>query len=492
MLLAEKCSRTYALFSLAAILIFPIFIQSALGQISCAPKPPSPPKRISAGEGFAPLPLPVTPLRRTERKRPPAPPTLVAKANLGMKKVMHNNREVWQWVHAAGDMHDLFQLARRELKINYKSDVVRMEEFNYSPESVPIMYMTSREGFVLNDAQRKALRRYVLDGGVILAAAGSGNEAFTRTFRNEMRKLFFDRPWHVFPADHPMYRSHHVIVSVTYRRGASDVFKAPPQLEGINIGTRAAIILSPADLSCGWNRHTHPEGLRVMPEDAQKIGINVLAYVLAYYRIGRLTSVPVMFKSEESDPGDVRVGQIMHAGDWDPSPSGLQHFLRQVSHDTSAGVNYRREAIDLENADLYKYPFLYLTGLLDFKLSDKAASNLKQYLDHGGFLLVSNSCNRKDFDRAVRREIGKLYSNQKLKLLPATHAVYSTHHNLASRAASTARLEGLASDKTTNIIYSPGSIGSAWDGESPPFVKLPDPAVARAVGVNALVYAMTH
>ncbi|NQT52767.1 hypothetical protein HQ576_11975, partial [bacterium] len=33
------------------------------------PPPPPKPSRISASEGFAPLPLPVTPLRRTEKKR---------------------------------------------------------------------------------------------------------------------------------------------------------------------------------------------------------------------------------------------------------------------------------------------------------------------------------------------------------------------------------------------------------------------------------------
>jgi len=43
-------------------------------------KPPeAPPKRISGGEGMAPLPLPATPLRRTERKRQPTPPALFGK-----------------------------------------------------------------------------------------------------------------------------------------------------------------------------------------------------------------------------------------------------------------------------------------------------------------------------------------------------------------------------------------------------------------------------
>lgn len=40
--------------------------------------------RISGGESFPPLPLPATPLRRTERKKEPAPPALVGKINLNI------------------------------------------------------------------------------------------------------------------------------------------------------------------------------------------------------------------------------------------------------------------------------------------------------------------------------------------------------------------------------------------------------------------------
>src|SRR5437764_1137761 len=39
--------------------------------------PQAKPQRRNAGEGMAPLPLPATPLRRSEKKREPAPPALV-------------------------------------------------------------------------------------------------------------------------------------------------------------------------------------------------------------------------------------------------------------------------------------------------------------------------------------------------------------------------------------------------------------------------------
>ena len=60
-----------ALLLAAAFLLLPGVV--ALGAASCGPPPPAKPHRRKAGESFPPLPLPATPLRRTERKRPPAP-----------------------------------------------------------------------------------------------------------------------------------------------------------------------------------------------------------------------------------------------------------------------------------------------------------------------------------------------------------------------------------------------------------------------------------
>src|SRR5947208_447485 len=45
--------------------------------------PQAAPRRIGGGESFPPLPLPATPLRRTERKREPSPPKIIAKVIWG-------------------------------------------------------------------------------------------------------------------------------------------------------------------------------------------------------------------------------------------------------------------------------------------------------------------------------------------------------------------------------------------------------------------------
>ncbi|MBM4048520.1 MAG: hypothetical protein FJ279_25750, partial [Planctomycetes bacterium] len=61
-----------------------LLCQSAQAQSKCGnTAAPAKPTRIKGGESFPPLPLPATPLRRTERKRQPSPPALVGKLEYG-------------------------------------------------------------------------------------------------------------------------------------------------------------------------------------------------------------------------------------------------------------------------------------------------------------------------------------------------------------------------------------------------------------------------
>lgn len=53
------------------------------GPIDCGPPPMAKPQFRTGGESFPPLPLPATPLRRSEKKRPPSPPALVGKMAMG-------------------------------------------------------------------------------------------------------------------------------------------------------------------------------------------------------------------------------------------------------------------------------------------------------------------------------------------------------------------------------------------------------------------------
>ncbi len=81
-------SAMHGVFAIFALGVLATIGSAARGDDFQNPKAVIPPiahqNRISGGESFAPLPLPATPLRRTERKRDPAPPALVGKIDLNI------------------------------------------------------------------------------------------------------------------------------------------------------------------------------------------------------------------------------------------------------------------------------------------------------------------------------------------------------------------------------------------------------------------------
>ncbi|MBI5366104.1 MAG: DUF4159 domain-containing protein [Planctomycetes bacterium] len=87
--------------------------------------------------------------------------------------------------------------------------------------------------------------------------------------------------------------------------------------------------------------------------------------------------------------------------------------------------------------------------------------------------------------------------------LPPEHAVFSTRYPLTA-VEYTAKvkatfgkltapyLEGIALDGATRVLYSRFDLGCGWENEEHPWAKGVAPKDAVRVGINAVVYALTH
>jgi len=481
--------------------------------VSCGPAPKAKPHRWTGGESFPPLPLPVTPLRRSEKKRPPAPPALVGKIQYG--KVVTGTDEKGgrytyrEWTHAAGDIKGLMRRVNGNLGIRYRGVATDLARFSFSPEELPVLYLSGREAFELDDAVRAKLRVYLQDGGTLVGNASSGSEDFFKSFVVEMNKLFPRRRMLELPSDHPIYTTYFRIKTVEYLVDGKS-FRAPPKLWGVNIGCRAAVVFAPYDLACAWDNHFHEKGRRVWsakrgPEDAYRLGVNTIAYALASYRYGRYMANGKVYFEADAPAGDrLAFGQIVHGGDWDPCPGAAMGLFKYAAANSTLGVQFRREAVDLRTAKAFSHPVLYLTGHHDFVLADEEIANLRRYLAGGGFLLADACCGRREFDAAFRREIARVLPGAKLEKLPAAHPLYaaagervaSVGYTPAVRATKgevkTLPLEGLQYKGHLCVVYSPYALGAGWQEEQSPYSLGVAPKDARRLGLAALMYAMTH
>lgn len=154
-----------------------------------------------------------------------------------------------------------------------------------------MVFMHGRNSFTLTPNERKQLREFVERGGTILADSICASAAFTESFRAEMKQIFPQNALEPIPVTEAMFTTKYNgfdLAQVTRRqpRGAADgpldaaKRVGPPELEGVQVADRYAVIFSKYDLSCALERHDSLECEGYTRDDAERISLNVLLYSL--------------------------------------------------------------------------------------------------------------------------------------------------------------------------------------------------------------------
>ncbi|MFQ5577878.1 MAG: hypothetical protein ACE5G8_12920, partial [Anaerolineae bacterium] len=126
--------------------------QEASGPIDCGPPPKAKPQFRKGAEGFAPLPLPVTPLRRSEKKRPPSPPPLIGKSAMGaVRWITRDGKRVKyrDWLTDPADVNTLLRWTNDKLGIHYRSVESDFAHFSFDPRELPALLFA---GLILTES----------------------------------------------------------------------------------------------------------------------------------------------------------------------------------------------------------------------------------------------------------------------------------------------------------------------------------------------------
>ena len=108
-------------------------------------------------------------------------------------------------------------------------------------------------------------------------------------------------------------------------------------------------------------------------------------------------------------------------GDWYNDPSAEVNLLNFVSDNTNIEVIPEYKFVDIDSEDLYSYPFLFITGHGNIVFSDTEVKKLRKYLESGGFLYIDDDYG---FDKAIRRELKKVFPDKELIELPFNNELY--------------------------------------------------------------------
>ncbi len=184
-------------------------------------------------------------------------------------------------------------------------------------------------------------------------------------------------------------------------------------------------------------------------------------------------------------------------GDWYNDPSAEVNLLNFLKANTNLKVKAEYTFVDISTDEIFSHPFLFMTGHGNVVFSDDQAERLRKYLESGGFLYIDDDYG---LDKAIRREMKKVFPDKSFVELPFSDELYSILYNFPSGPPKTHEHNGkppqgfgIFIDKRLAVYYTYESNPS--DGWADPEVHN-DPENKRQealkFGANLVLYALSN
>ncbi len=153
----------------------------------------------------------------------------------------------------------------------------------------PFVFMHGRDRFTFTKEERLALKEHLLNRGFLFVDSICSSDAFTESFRQEIKEILPDYDLEKIRPDHPLWNDERFggrVRSVTLRvpdlnvQGGFREQQTPPLMEGITIGDQLAVVFSPYDLSCALENASVSQCEGYTNEDAAIMGRQIVLYFL--------------------------------------------------------------------------------------------------------------------------------------------------------------------------------------------------------------------
>ncbi len=192
------------------------------------------------------------------------------------------------------------------------------------------------------------------------------------------------------------------------------------------------------------------------------------------------------------------IGRIKYSGggDWYTDPSGLVNWLSEAKRVLRLDAAEKESVVELYDSALYRYPLLFMSGHGNVVFSSTETKNLREYLIRGGTLYVNDDYG---FDKAFRREMGKVFPELSFVELSFDHPVFRCYFEMTyfpkvhKHDGKPPQLFALSYEGRIVVWYTheadivDGLVDEEIFNDSPQ-----DRAEAMKFALNLLVYILTH
>lgn len=200
--------------------------------------------------------------------------------------------------------------------------------------------------------------------------------------------------------------------------------------------------------------------------------------------------------------------------DWPDSDLNFSFRLQQL---TTLKVNPEPITLRLTDPKLFDYPFIYIIEPGGLTFSEAEVLALRKYLLNGGFLMVDDFWGEYEWENFYR-EIKRVFPDREPTELPLEHEIFHIVYDLKEKPqipsigvawsgreegitwerwdAREVHYKGIFDDKGRMMAFIGHNtdLGDGWEreGEDPWYFREFSEKKAYPLGINVVVYAMTH
>jgi hypothetical protein len=215
-------------------------------------------------------------------------------------------------------------------------------------------------------------------------------------------------------------------------------------------------------------------------------------------KLTALAVTALLLQSPAAQSDSITIARLQYegGGDWYANPSSLPNLLEAVRERTGIPTARREAVVRPLDSNLREFPYLYLTGHGDIRLSPGERAALRAYLLDGGFLHADDNYG---LDETFREEVAALFPDRELVEIPPDHPVFNTLYpfpdgipKIHEHDGGRPQALGIFHEGRIVLFYSYESdLGDGWED---PDVHEDAPEVresALRMGVNLFLYALS-
>ena len=211
-------------------------------------------------------------------------------------------------------------------------------------------------------------------------------------------------------------------------------------------------------------------------------------------------------------------GRNWRGGKWRIDyPESDLNFSFRLQEMTSLKVDPNGKILELTDPELFNHPFVYLIEPGDLRFTEAEVKSLRTYLLGGGFLMVDDFWGESEWYNFYR-EIKRVFPNREPQELPLSHPIFncvfpldekpqipnvglgmeSRFHGITWERwdAQEVHYKGIFDDnnRLMAVICHNTDLGDGWEweGYNEYFFREFSEKKAYPLGINIVVYALTH